>query len=194
MCSFSLQIVWGLSLSLSQLSVSTHSQKKVEHLNPVAKPLGFNDWQPLRLVWENTGLIKPSVVYFGGRSLNLYGVYQDVKNMARCLKMRWVNFISKDTEHKAWWSVKTMSSVRNTREVVGWHVCLVRCKCVEGEVALQVMARGGGEEDKTSQVSGRTRVLLWLCYSNWNYLELMVGKEELRDLLLSSLNLVWGNL
>lgn len=37
---------------------------------------------------------------------------------------------------------------------------------MEGEVGLQVMEQGGGEEDKTSQVSGGTRVLLWLCYSN----------------------------
>lgn len=40
-------------------------------------------------------LTESFVVCFGGRCLNLYGAYQDVKNMARCLKMRCVNFISK---------------------------------------------------------------------------------------------------
>lgn len=55
--------------------------------------------------------------------------------------------------------VNTMSSILNTHEVVGWCVCLVRYKCVEGEVGLQVMEWGGGEEHKTSHVSGGTRVL-----------------------------------
>lgn len=50
----------------------------------------------LKDYFEKTlSLTKSFVVCFGGRSLNLYEVYQDVKNMARCLKMRWVNFISK---------------------------------------------------------------------------------------------------
>lgn len=55
-------------------------------------------------------LTKSFVVYFGGRSLNLYEVYQDVKNMARCLKMRCVNFISER---------ETTKLGRNTYKLVG---------------------------------------------------------------------------